>query len=263
METDNHIEMQEQIMQYLRGKLQGAALDAFEVQLQQDPELAAAVESMRRANELIRYHAISETVHEIRLQMLRSGTEEADEASTPVLPLFSPLISHVLKVAVVLTGIILAVVGYQYKELSADKIYAVNAVPYQLNVPRGGEEKTSLVEQLYRSGNYKSCVDAYEASPSLSIKETFLAGNAYLSLGQPQRAIECFQKVISLDLEQNTALFKEDAEYYLAIAYIGDNQIDIAREILTRIHQNPDHLYHDKVNNWLLWKLKWLLWKES
>jgi hypothetical protein len=58
--------------------------------------------------------------------------------------------------------------------------------------------------------------------------------------------------------EQQTHLFDDDTEYYLAMSYLKNGQASDAVPIFEKIHEEPTHLYHDKVGNWFLRKLHWL-----
>ena len=80
----------------------------------------------------------------------------------------------------------------------------------------------------------------------LSVKDVFLTGMAYLETNDLPKAISSFQVVIA-DVKDNKASeLKDAAEYYLALAYLKNNDYDQAIELMSLIHDSPSHLYTKK-----------------
>ncbi len=75
-----------------------------------------------------------------------------------------------------------------------------------------------------------------------------------MELGNTSKAIEQYKLVIKMaDL---TNMLKEEAEYYLALAYIRGKQYPLAVRQLESIQKTPGHLYYKKVTPELVGKVK-------
>ncbi len=60
----------------------------------------------------------------------------------------------------------------------------------------------------------------------------------------------------------HTGLMYDDAEYYLALSYLKNNETAEALPLFKKIHNNKAHLYNNKVSSWFLRKLQLLSWKQ-
>ena len=94
----------------------------------------------------------------------------------------------------------------------------------------------------------------------LSIRDIFLTGIAYLEKRDYAKAISSFRVVIA-DVKDNKTGLKDAAEYYLALAYLQNNDYDQAIELMTAIHNNPSHSYSSRFNRKYINKVKRLKWR--
>jgi tetratricopeptide (TPR) repeat protein len=93
--------------------------------------------------------------------------------------------------------------------------------------------------------------------------KNFITGQEYLDNNQPGEAIQSFEKVLAIDSATNQKILKDDAEFYLGMAYLKQNRPSQAYTILNKIHSDRNHLYNDQVSKWFLVKLKIVSWKDK
>jgi tetratricopeptide (TPR) repeat protein len=84
---------------------------------------------------------------------------------------------------------------------------------------------------------------------------------AWLQLYNYDRCISGLRKIIDKNQETGTRTMNEEAEYYLALAYIANKDFDLALPLLNKMHDNPDHKFHDRISAKLIRQVKMLKWR--
>jgi tetratricopeptide (TPR) repeat protein len=84
-------------------------------------------------------------------------------------------------------------------------------------------------------------------------KSYFLAGMADMELKNQAAAVPLFEQIIANNRQSGENYFQDEAEYYLAMAYLGSNAPAKAIVLLRKIKGDKDHLYNRVVNemSWL------------
>jgi tetratricopeptide (TPR) repeat protein len=101
-----------------------------------------------------------------------------------------------------------------------------------------------------------SVILEYNRSNSLVPEDYLLAGIAYLEKKQPRKAIATFQAMIKKNRDSNSDFFQDDAEYYLAMSYLDNQEPEKAMPIFENIQADKDNRYNSIVSNWFMLKLK-------
>ncbi len=256
MDNSTH-NMSEKLVQYLDGEMQGAEKISFEQELAADKKLQDELDSLKATREAIKLYGLQQKVSGIHQQMMQ-------EMQTPVKKM-SPtrrIIRYSIAAAASVILIVGGIIAYNFYNLSSGKVFASNYHSYELSTLRDGDTlQFSAVEKAYREKDYKKAVELISHQSSIPVKETFLAGMSYMELGNNARAIEELKKVIIRNETDKTNLFKDEAEYYLALTYIRNRDYDFALDLLRRIKENPGHLYHEKVTGKLIRQVKMLKWR--
>jgi tetratricopeptide (TPR) repeat protein len=256
MDNSTH-HMSENLVQYLDGDLTGPEIEKMELLLAADKNLKDDLESLKVTRQAVLIFGLQQKVSGIHGQMMQ-------EMGTPVRKMSSArrIIRNSFAVAasvVLIAGIVL---GYNFYNLSSHKVFASNYHSYELNTLRDADSlQLSPVEIAYREKDYLKVTGLYSSSSSNPVKETFLAGMSDVELGNNARAIEKFKKVIADNEPDKTNLFKDEAEYYLALTYLRNEDYDFAIDVLRKIKENPGHLYHEKVTGKLIRQVKMLKWR--
>ncbi len=249
--------MSEKLVQYLDGELAGAEKEILQQQLSSDKNLQEELESLQSTREAVKMYGLQQKVAGIHSQMMQ-------EMRSPVKKISSSrrILRYGIAVAASVILIVGGIIGYNFYNLSSNKVFAGNYHPYELNTMRDGDTaRLSPVEKAYREKDYKKAVDIHEMYDPNPPKETFLIGMSFIELGKNAEAIEELKKVIARNEANKTSIFKEEAEYYLALTYIRNRDYDYALDLLRKIQEDPGHLYHEKVNRKLIRQVKMLKWR--
>jgi len=171
------------------------------------------------------------------------------------------IVRYSVTVAASVLLIIVCIVGYNFYRLSSDRLFAENYSAYELTTARGENDSTeSKIEKAYGEKNYAEVIKL-NANSVLSVKDIFLTAMSFLETNDPSRAISNFQVVIAdVKNDKNSAL-KDATEYYLALAYLKNNDYDQALELMNTIHDNSSHLYTKKFSRKYINKVKRLKWR--
>jgi predicted negative regulator of RcsB-dependent stress response len=171
------------------------------------------------------------------------------------------IVRYSVAVAASVLLIFVCIVGYNFYRLSSDRLFAENYSAYELaNIRRENDRTESKIEKAYREKNYAEVININKNS-MLSVKDIFLTGMSYLETNDLSKAISSYQVVIADVKEDKTTLLKDTAEYYLALAYLKNNDYDQAIELMNTIHDNSSHQYKSKFSSKYINKLKRLKWR--
>lgn len=256
MDNSTH-HMPEKLVQYLDAEMDGAEKISFEQELAADKKLQDDLESLKATREAVKLFGLKQRVSGIHQQMMQ-------EMRTPVKKISSTrrIIRYSIAAAASVILIVGGIIGYNFYNLSSGKIYSSNYHSYELSTLRDGDTlQFSPVEKAYREKDYKKAVELYSLYSPIQVKESFLAGMAYVELGNNAKAIDGLKNVIIRNETDKTNLFKDEAEYYLALTYLRNRDYDFALDLLRRIKEDPGHLYHEKVTGKLIRQVKMLKWR--
>jgi hypothetical protein len=255
---------------YLQGLLEGEALEEFNSRIAVDEDFKNEVELQRA---IVRNISVVGR-RELKFQLKQYHQQIVSEMPGYIAEDESPLMiadrGHDSRedertrgrrklrwlVAASFIGIMMIAGLRYYAYLSSGNIFKEEFAPYTLSTTRG-QGSSQDIASLYRSGDYDTYLVEYKVKRVKSLQEMFLAGNAYLIKGQSSRAIESFSQVIHQNekLAPDDQRYYEDAEYFLALAYLQNNDPDKAQPIFRKIASSPEHPYHHEVGKGLLWKI--------
>jgi tetratricopeptide (TPR) repeat protein len=241
--------MREMLIRYLDGELSGSEKDSLERQLLADERLQQDYEQLVLARESVRQYGLQQKVAGIHQQMM-------EQLKTPVRRIdpVNRFIRYSMTAAAAIAIIIGSVMLYNYFQLSPEKVFAANYQSYEISSMRGGnEQEISMLEKAYSKKKYAEVVSIVFDRP-FSIHENFLKAMAWMELRNTAKAIEQYRLVIKTANPAN--MLKEEAEYYLALAYIRSGQYSMALQQLEYIQKKPGHLYYKKITPELISQVK-------
>jgi hypothetical protein len=249
---DNSQQTTEKIIQYLDGELTGKELDEFEKLMGENAGIREELGNFRLAKSAIRHYGLKEQVAGVHKEMMDEFSISVQNA--PVRKMY-PFIRRTMQIAASLIAILFVFGFYQYITVNSDQLATESYHPYKVSISRG-ESKTSSLEKAYLDGKNNLVIAEFEKLKPQGNKDNFLAAQAYLSTHQTVKAIQTFNNL--LRPKSSDTSFHDDAEYYLAIGYLENNEPSKAKSLLDKIYRDNDHLYHDQVSYWILLKLKLL-----
>jgi tetratricopeptide (TPR) repeat protein len=140
---------------------------------------------------------------------------------------------------------------YLYINANPKTLFSKNYHRYERLVLRGASDRSPLKE-AYSNGNMDSVIWDFKNLNSPIPEEYLLAGIAYLEKNQPDKAIETFQLLIQTNLNSKADYFEDDAEYYLALAYLDNKESGKALPLFEKINADPENRYYEDVSKLLL-----------
>jgi tetratricopeptide (TPR) repeat protein len=241
----------ELLIQYLDGELQGEDFETLNKNLANDQSLREEFENLKLAKEAMRSYGLKIKVGAIHGDMMRElkGNKE------PRAKVIKMIIQYGIRVAVVLTMLVGISALYQYLTTSPEKLFSENYRPYIIHTMRG-VPGSSVLSEKYKMGNMDSVIMEFKSLRSPQPEDYILAGIAFLEDKQPAKAIETFQTLIQENTNSKTDYFEDDAEYYLAMSYLSNQEPEKGLPFFEKIQADSQNPYNSKVSEWFLLKLK-------
>lgn len=246
--------MNDLLVRYLDGELEENEKEELEKQLETDKSLQEALQSLQAAREAIRYFGIKQEVANIHNQMM-------NELRAPIRKI-NPrrkILRYSLAAAASILLFFVGILAYKFFTLSPDKLFADNYKSYELNITRGAGTEPTAIESAYLEKRYNDVIRLSENSND--IESIFLSALSNIELKNISRGIDGFKKVIMMNEAAHTNTFKDEAEYYLALAYVQHKDYKLAYELMEKIQGDPSHLYNKKISAKLIRDVKWLNWR--
>ncbi len=239
----------ELLIQYLDGELRGTELEAIEKKLAESEALRDELENLALAKQAVMSYGLKEKISFIHSEMM-PGLKGKSLKEPSIRKM---IFQYAIRVAAVLFVLIGMSAAYQYLTVTPDKLFTESFHSFELHETRGGTG-TNL-EDAYKKDNMDAVIQEFSQIKTPRPEDYFLAGNAYLALHQPSKAIEAFISLQQANQSGNTHAFEEDAEFYLALSYLANEQPDRAYPIFEKIHADAAHPYNKEVSAWFLRKV--------
>ena len=240
----------ELLIQFLDGELHGEQLEDFKKSIEQNASLREELENLRLTKEAVKSYGLKNRIHSIHSEMV----QELKEKSSPQTGMVRKMYQYGVRIAAVIIILFGISVFYQYITATPEKLFNENYQSFELHETRGASANS--LDGWYKKGNMDTVIQLFNGLKSPQAEDYFLAGNAFLSTHQPAKAIESFLAINQINKTANTHYFEEDADYYLALSYLGNREPRKALPVLEKIHADPSHPYNKKVSAWFLFKVK-------
>lgn len=247
----------EKLIDYLDDHMDSAEKAMFQTELATNEAMQKELGDLLLARDLVKNHGLASQVASVHQKMMAETDVVPNKPIAAVRPLYARVMKYAA-VAILLLGLFSL---YQYFDLSSDKLYNEQYNAYTLTTFRG-DETISVIEKAYTEKRYDEVISSYQQLQQATIKETFIAGQAWLARENYPAAAGAFKTVIAKNDSAHTGILLDDAEYYLALTYLKNNEPGQALDIFKKIQDNKHHLYNSKVSSWFLKKLRVLSWKK-
>lgn len=248
--------MTEKLILYLEDALSAADKIELQKQLAADAALQEELDSLRNSREAVKLYGLQQRVEKVHGEMMEELAPSVTKINTR-----KNTFRYVLAVAASLVLIIVGYLAYSFFTLSPDKVFSSNYKTFSLVTVRDGNDTETAAEKAYRAGNFKEVIRIHDDNEDHSAKAEFLCGAAALELKDNAKALTCFKEVLELNKISNIPILNDEAEYYLSLSYLQNQDYDLALEMLQKIRETPDHLYNEKVTVKLIRQVKLLKWK--
>ena len=251
----------ELIDRYIDDQLPQDQAQQVEKNLQEDAELLQLLESVRVAREAIRFRALSikmKGLHDKHIQALQAEQHTENVRPMPV----NRSYAWVFRVAASVSLLLLSYGTYQYASLDTDHVYNDKFISYYLPTTRSSAETQSSLNSFYLSGDYAGVIQNFNKLPAKEASDYFLTGIAYLQQKDFKQAINTLTTLRQINKGQSGGYFVQETDYYLALAYLGDNKVEQSYDLFETIHNTPRHMFNRTVTDLDMIKLRILLLKE-
>jgi cytochrome c-type biogenesis protein CcmH/NrfG len=236
---------QEEIDLYLNNKLEGEELKDFEQEMSSDKTLGRKVKITNDLDKAMDDYAFEEDLV-AQLKVISANypknemtnAEKEKEANSKG---FVAKNKWLISIGIILLTIV-AIIYFgklSAKEAINEQIFAANYEPYQsLQSDRSStaEEDYIAIIDFYENQQYQEVMPLLEdyiiKNPN-QVNSQIMLGNVYLNVLplQNQKAIDLFQTISNTE----NKLFSEVAQWYLALAYLKNNEKENAVPILEKL----------------------------
>lgn len=232
MENQNDIsqELLETIEAYLNQTMDASQLADFKQRLDQDPDLQQQVEDVSVLLSGIEAAALKEKLDGFHSEMEHTPLERA----TPVIPIKkrkNGLLRYAAAAAILVS---LGLFWIFNQAPTHEKLFAKHFTPDPgLPTTMSGSQQFEFDNAMvrYKQGAYQEAAQTWEQMRQQRASDTldYFIGVAWLAEGASEKTIPLLEGVST----QSDSRFQEEAQFYLALAYIKENQMDKARKLLT------------------------------
>ena len=253
---DNKNNYTDKLVRYLDGELSEAERKTLQTELENDTTMQQELDNLILTKSVIKNYGLAQKVNGIHASMMQEMAMHVP-ATKAVVRTLPKMIIRIAATIIILVGLFGL---YQYLSVSPGNLYYDQYTAYQVATMRGATAANPL-QKAYSEKRYVEVITSYKQMANPTADEQFLTAQAYLANADYNNAIVLFKAIIQKNKATNTGMLNDDAEYYLALSYLKNGDTAKALPLFKKIHDDKDHLYHNKINGWYLAKVKLLNWK--
>ena len=236
------------LLRYVDGEMTGPEKQHLEHQLSLDSKLREELDSLLSTRGALKLYGWKQKITGIHGQMM-------EELGPKVISIQGRPAKKRLRMAIAVAASLILLIGayfiFQTASPSAEKVFASNYSTYELITLRDNDPETP-VEKAYRAKNYNEVLRIHDAGEDHSPTGEFLCGASALEVKNFPKAIKCFNEVLDASRQTGLPLLKDEAEYYLSLAYIRNHNYTEALGLMESIQKDPAHKYNEKINDKLI-----------
>jgi hypothetical protein len=248
----------ERLVRYFDNEMNEMERKNFESEIAGDTNLQAELDFLRTTQKAVKHQGIATKVSKLHTEMMRELTQPIE--NKPQATRLVKMFTSPLRIAAAVTVFLFAATLFEYVTISSQNVFSSQYIQYELPNTRG-DAAADIRTTYYLEKRYNLYITAFEKLTNPASNDIFMAGISYLELGQSKKAQNQFLSLQTPGNDKISLLQQEDIDYYLALAYLRNNQPSQAYPLFQKIYENKNHSYHNKVSRWLLIKLKMLSFK--
>ena len=233
----------EEIEDYVSGSMSAAEHEAFSKRLADDKELAQLVAAYRAADDALMDEGLREFVVALEEVNAKHQAKTSDQKKQKHVVL-QPWLRYVA------ASLALLVIGtYFFWPVSVPEPqvwYAENFEPYPSQEIRAIDDRypatLSNALSAYRQADYDAAIpvlDTWQNDSTFGVTATFFLAQAYLASGQVDQALP----LLETQLAGPGSVYDQSNQWYLAMAYLFQNELNKARAISRQIIGTKGHAY--------------------
>jgi len=249
----------ERLIQSLDGELEPSDVEKVKQEISSSKALQDELENLRLSMKAVSSYGLKSQISAIHYESMKQLQQRTPQRSK-----VRSIVRISMRVAASIVFILFAGGVYEYVTISSKSLFKQQYSAFSLPVSRGVETESGA-QAAFRLKDYDKVINIAESQKSsagYSQVESFLAAQSYLAKNETRNAIFWFEATREKNLSFQTSIYQDDTEYFLALCYLQDKQIQKAWPLFQKMHDNQNHLYHDKVDTWFMARLQLLKWKK-
>ena len=227
-------EQYEQIEAYINGKMTDDERQEFKTKMNLDSTLQQEVQLHQELSQALSEKEVMELENLLAEVGQSYENEDSTDTSGKVVSLFRKYRALAAAVAILVVGTIL----FQLATGGEADLYAKYHEPFPSYLEvRSGEPGDKPLQQAidaYKSGDYATAKQVFDSLPQEDLSIKFYASLSALEAGFIQDAIKGLEAVAS----DANATYRQQAEWYLALAYLKNGDLEKTRSTLQKIVQS-------------------------
>src|SRR5450432_275616 len=229
------------LIDYLDNQLSTEEAVQVENMVKKDIQVASELAYLKLALETVRLDAINEKVSAMR----QSYNKAENGAENPAPAIIRSMYKISMRIAAIIVLFIGIAIIYKYISVDSLAVYNKQFTGYELSNTRGQEIHDAEVE-AYQNKNWNGVIAVYNAENNQSNRSVFLAAMAEMQLNQSPQAVTLFENILNTKSGDNS--FREEAEYYVSLAYLMNHEENKSIQMLDKIKADTGHTYYPLVS---------------
>ena len=224
------------IEQYRFGPMSESERLKFEQELVENPKLNHEFQLDIELEESLKQYDIID----LRRKLFRAMNEEKAQVNIPVSKSFHSkwyMVAASITFLVLLGGALHLMNPVKYTNNTLFEMYYSGENAHNLTRSAGNSNDEAMTK--YREGDFNSALvlfnEILDKDPS-NIYIRYYSGLASIEASQNEKAISEFKYII----DQKNNLFVENAQWYLALSYLKNNQVKDAKNLLVQINNSSN-----------------------
>jgi tetratricopeptide (TPR) repeat protein len=127
---------------------------------------------------------------------------------------------------------------------------------YLINERSDNDLINDPLANLFNTKDYPKVLQMVTANPEAGQREKFIGGYAAFILDDHALAQKLFKEILEKNKLTDINLYNDEAEYFLGLSYLKNKEYDKAIGLFEKIRANSFHIYHEKVSNYNLIRIK-------
>jgi hypothetical protein len=234
------------LINYLDRTLEEKEMREMEALINSNQDTRKQFQLLQLAVNAVEYSAIYDQVALVKENFREIQPVEVLQASNRK-PARVFRVGNAVRIAAAVFLLIAGVGMYKFFTVNATRVYEQAFLAYTLPTTRGQATITDI-EQVYRAQNWAGVIATVNRLSLHDNKALFLSGFAHLQLKQYAAAGLLFKKVLANNTETNDDLYRDEAQFYLALSELGSNNTSGAVQLFQQIRADKAHKYHEQAS---------------
>lgn len=204
-----------------------------------DKQVATEWEFLKMAVDAVELGAIREQVMQVRQSFSNQVKPTTGFSGTVVRNIYR----SGLRIAAILILVLGVSLVYKYSTVNNASVFQQQFADYSLGTTRG-EHTQNVLEESFRNKDWNGVTTLFNLESNKTNKTYFLAGMAAMEQKNYKTAVSRFENILAANAKSGDNYFQDEAQYYVALAYLMNNQADKGIALLNEIRGNKDHQYY-------------------